>query len=103
MGCNKLFHTDQYGFRPSHSTELAAARLVNKLVVDMDIYKIPTSVLIDLSKHEIEINRELYNVLYCILSICSNTVLNIKRGNQTTIVCSTIDHIVIVCMNYVKE
>ena len=51
MEYNKLFHTDQYGFRPGHSTELAAARFVNELVVDMDNYKIPTSVLIDLSKH----------------------------------------------------
>ena len=47
MECNKLFYTDQYGFRPGHSTELAAARFVNKLVVDLDNYKIPTSVLID--------------------------------------------------------
>ena len=49
MDCNKLFYTDQYGFRPGHSTELAAARFVYELVVDMDNYKIPTSVLIDLS------------------------------------------------------
>ena len=47
MECNKLFYTDQYGFRPGHSTELAAARFVNELVVDLDNYKIPTSVLID--------------------------------------------------------
>ena len=49
MECSKLFYTDQYGFRPGHSTELAAARFVNELVVDMDNYKIPTSALIDLS------------------------------------------------------
>ena len=50
MECNKLFYTNQYGFRPGHSTELAAAKFVNELVVDMDNYKILTSVLIDLSK-----------------------------------------------------
>ena len=50
MDCNKLFYTDQYGFSLGHSTELAAARFVNELVVDMDNYKIPTSVLLDLSK-----------------------------------------------------
>ena len=48
MECNRLFYTDQYGFKPGHSTELAATRFVNELVVDMDNYKIPTSVLIDL-------------------------------------------------------
>ena len=36
MECNKLFYTDQYGIRPGHSTELAAAKFVNALVVDMD-------------------------------------------------------------------
>ena len=30
MECNKLFYTEQYGFRPGHSTELAAARFMNK-------------------------------------------------------------------------
>ena len=47
---NKLFYNDQYGFRPRHSTELAAVRFVIDLIKDMDNYKIPTTVLIDLSK-----------------------------------------------------
>ena len=59
MECNKLFHTDQYGFRPSHLTELAAVRFVNKLVVDMDNYKIPASVLIDLSKAFDTLNHDI--------------------------------------------
>ena len=59
MECNKLFYTDQYGFRPGHSTELAAARFVNELVVDMDNYKIPTSVLIDLSKAFDTLNHDI--------------------------------------------
>ena len=50
LECNKSFYTDQYVFSPSHSTELALARFVNELVVDMDNYKIPTSFLVDLSK-----------------------------------------------------
>ena len=59
MEGNKLFYTDQYGFRPGHSTELAAARFVNELVVDMDNYKIPTSVLIDLSKAFDTLNHDI--------------------------------------------
>ena len=59
MECNKLFYTDQYGFKPGHSTELAAARFVNGLVVDMDNYKIPTSVLTDLSKAFDTINHDI--------------------------------------------
>ena len=39
--CNKLLSTDQYGFRPGHSTEHAAVRFVNKLVVNIDNYKYP--------------------------------------------------------------
>ena len=50
MECNKLFYTDQYGFRPGHSTELAAARFVNE---------IPTSVLIDLSKAFDTLNHDI--------------------------------------------
>ena len=59
MECNRLFYTDQYGFRPGHSTELAAARFVNELVVDIDNYKIPTSVLIDLSKAFDTLNHDI--------------------------------------------
>ena len=59
MECNKLFYNDQYGFRPGHSTELAAARFVNELVVDMDKYKIPTSVLIELSKAFDTLNHDI--------------------------------------------
>ena len=50
MDTNKLFYNDQYGFRPRHSTELAAVRFVTDLLKDMDNCKIPTTVLIDLSE-----------------------------------------------------
>ena len=49
MYTNKLLYNDQYGFRPRHSTKLAAVRFVIDLIKDMDNYKIPTTVLIDLS------------------------------------------------------
>ena len=45
MDTNKLFYNDQYGFRPRHSTELAAVRFVTDLIKDMDNYKIPTTFL----------------------------------------------------------
>ena len=44
-----LFYCDQYGFKQGHSTELASVRFVNDLI-KMDNFKIPTSILIDLSK-----------------------------------------------------
>ena len=43
MDTNKLFYNDQNGFRPRHSTELAAVRFVTDLIKDMDNYKIPTN------------------------------------------------------------
>ena len=42
---NNLLCINQFGFRPGHSTELAALRLVNHLIAQMDIY-----IYIDLSK-----------------------------------------------------
>ena len=47
---NKLYYIDQYGFKLRHSTKLAAARFVNDHIKDVDNYKVPTTVIIDLSK-----------------------------------------------------
>ena len=48
---NNLLCLDQFGFRPGHSTELAALRLVDHLITQMDRCKIPTNIIyIDLSK-----------------------------------------------------
>ena len=41
MNNNKLLCLEQYGFRPGHSTELAALQLVNKITEQLDIGKIP--------------------------------------------------------------
>ena len=38
---NKLLCIDQFGFRPSHSTELAALRLVGHLITQMDKCRVP--------------------------------------------------------------
>lgn len=48
--CNNLLNECQYGFRKSHSTELAAIRLVDKITSDLDSGKIPFNIFIDLSK-----------------------------------------------------
>ena len=47
---NNLFCIQQFGFRPGHSTELAALRLANHLITEMDNCKIPTNIYFDLSK-----------------------------------------------------
>ena len=59
MDTNKLFYRDQYGFRPRHSTELAAVRFGNDLIKDMANYIIPTTVLIDLSKAFDTLNHDI--------------------------------------------
>ena len=41
---------NQFGFRPGHSNELAALRLVEHLITEMDRNKVPTNKYIDLSK-----------------------------------------------------
>ena len=50
METDRLFYSDQYGFRPGHSTELASVRFVNDLIQQIDTFNIPISILIDLSK-----------------------------------------------------
>ena len=47
---HNLFCIEQFGFRPGHSTELAALRLVDHLTKQMDQMKIPINIYIDLSK-----------------------------------------------------
>ena len=47
---NQLFCMGQFGFRPGHSTELAALRLVNLLTNDRDSFNVLKNKFIDLSK-----------------------------------------------------
>ena len=47
---NKLYCTNQYGFRRNHSTEYAALELIDRVILDMDKSEIPFSIFIDLSK-----------------------------------------------------
>ena len=41
---NKLFCMEQFGFRPGHSTELAALRLVDHLTTEMDNSNVPINI-----------------------------------------------------------
>ena len=45
-----LFSLQQFGFRPGHSTELAALKLVNHIITEMENCNMPTNIYIDLSK-----------------------------------------------------
>ena len=47
---NSLQCVNQFGFRPEHSTELAALKLVNSLIAQMDSNNVPVNIYIDLSK-----------------------------------------------------
>ena len=46
---NNLLCLDQFGFRPGHSTKLAALRLVDHLITQMDGCRVPINIYIDLS------------------------------------------------------
>ena len=48
---NNLLCINQFGFRPRHSTELAALRLVDHLIAQMHIYNVPTNIYIIYLKH----------------------------------------------------
>ena len=72
---NKLLYESQYGFRKSHSTELAALELIDSIYRNLDQGKTPIAIFLDLSKafdtidHKILINK----LHHC---GCRNTSLN---------------------------
>ena len=45
-----LFYDKQYGFRSSHSTELAALEITNRIINSMDKKEVPLAIFLDLSK-----------------------------------------------------
>ena len=63
---NNLLSMEQYGFRPGHSTELAAVRLVDEITSKMDNNLISTNIYIDLSKAFYNLNHSilLYKLKY---------------------------------------
>jgi exonuclease III len=63
---SKLFYKSQYGFRPNHSTELAALELIDQIIIKMDKNEVPLNIYLDLSKafdtldHEILLTKLYY-------------------------------------------
>ena len=47
---NDLLYKSQYGFRKSHSTELAALEFTDKIITNLDQGKLPLAIFLDLSK-----------------------------------------------------
>ena len=72
-----LFCLQQLGFRPGHSTELAALKLVNHVISEMNSYNIPTNIYIDLSKAFDILNFDtLLNKLdYYGVQVCANRLI----------------------------
>ena len=73
----KLLRMEQYGFRPGHSTELAAVRLVDHLISQMDNHSIPINVYIDLSKAFDTLNHNIHlsKLHYYGITGCPNDLL----------------------------
>ena len=47
---NNLITEQQYGFRPRHSTELAALKLTDTIMYELDRSLIPIAIFLDLSR-----------------------------------------------------
>ena len=48
---NLLFCSEQFGLRPSHTTELASSRFMNHIVQQMDQHHTPISIVWTCRKH----------------------------------------------------
>ena len=73
----QLFCMEQFGFRPGHSTELAALRLVDHLTNEMDNFNVPINIYIDLTKAFDSLNHSilLNKLSHYGISGCSNDFL----------------------------
>ena len=56
---SKLYYNSQYGFRTSHSTELATLELIDRITHKMDLNEIPINIYLDLSKAFDTLNHEI--------------------------------------------
>ena len=81
---NQLFCMEQFGFRPGHSTELAALRLVDHLTNEMDNFNVPINIYIDLSKAFDSLNHSilLNKLRHYGISGCSYELLRSYLSNR---------------------
>ena len=56
---HRLFCSEQFGFRPGHSTELASSRFMNHIVQQMDQHHTPISIFLDMSKAFDTLNQKI--------------------------------------------
>jgi hypothetical protein len=56
---NDLYHASQYGFRESHSTELAVLEIIDRIVYSMDAGNVPINIFMDMSKAFDTINHKI--------------------------------------------
>ena len=72
-----LFCLQQFGFRPGHSTELNALKLVNHATTEMDNFNIPTNIYIELSKAFDTLNFDilLKKLDYYGVQGCANSII----------------------------
>ena len=85
---NKLLSMEQFGFRPGHSTKLAAVRLVDQLTSQMDNYLIPINIYIDLSKAFDILNHAilLSEINYYGVTGCANNLLQCYLSGRSQFV-----------------
>jgi hypothetical protein len=83
---NNLFYCNQYGFRNSHSTELASLEFVNRIINCMDKNEIPLAVYLDLSKafdtidHQILLSKlQYYGIRDSSYKLIQNYLYNRKQ------------------------
>ena len=74
---NNLFCLQQISFRLGHSTELAALKLVNHVLTEMDNFNIPINIYIDLSKAYDILNFDilLNKLAYYSVQECANRLI----------------------------
>ena len=84
---HNLLSREQHGFRPGHSTELAAVRLVDQLSSQTDNYSTPINVYIDLFKAFDTLNHNilLSKLQYYGITGCSNDLLCSYLSGETPV------------------
>ena len=85
----KIYYKSQYGFRPKHSTELAAVEMTDRIFTSMDDNNIPINIYLDLSKafdtldHNILLKKlKFYGIRNKSLDLLTNYLTNRKQFVQ---------------------